>query len=145
MKNMRLLIDTNVIIDVLQKREPYAEDSLAILKLCETGLVEGYISTLSFANIVYVLRKRLVPTDINTLCKNLSLIFRFADLTGQELLSAAEIMWEDYEDAIQYVTARKMHADYIITRNEKDYADAEIKIMSPKEFVSKYKNIHKTL
>ena len=66
---MRLLIDGNVILDVLQKREPHFEDSVRIWKLCETDQVEGVVSALTFANLVYVMRKELSPELIEDVLK----------------------------------------------------------------------------
>ena len=67
---MRLLIDGNILLDVLQKREPHFEASAMIWKLCETEQAEGFVSALTFANIVYVMRKELTPETIEEVLKN---------------------------------------------------------------------------
>ena len=67
---MRLLIDANIVLDVLQKREPHFKDSAAVWKICETEQAEGYISALTFANLVYVMRKELNPDQIRDVLKN---------------------------------------------------------------------------
>ena len=59
LKSMRLLIDANVILDVLQNREPHVKDSSVIWKLCETRQAEGFISALTFANLVYIMRRQV--------------------------------------------------------------------------------------
>ena len=69
---MRLLIDANIVFDVLLKREPYWADSSAVWKLCETEQMEGYISTLTFANLVYVMRKELEPAQIEDILTRIS-------------------------------------------------------------------------
>jgi len=68
---MRLLIDGNIILDVLQNREPHVVDSAKIWKLCETDQVEGYVSGLTFSNLVYIMRKELSPEKINEVFKSL--------------------------------------------------------------------------
>ena len=88
---MRLLIDGNIIIDVLQRREPHIADSAKIWKLCETGLAEGYVSGLTFSNLVYIMRKELTPGKINEVFKSLSMIFRFTDHTVADLTKASEL------------------------------------------------------
>ena len=88
---MRLLIDANVVLDVLQKREPYWKDSSVIWKLCETEQAEGYISTLTFANLMYVMRRELDPAQIRDVLDKLRLIFRFADFTAADMEKAAEM------------------------------------------------------
>ena len=118
---MRLLIDGNIILDVLQNREPHVVDSAKIWKLCETDQVEGYVSGLTFSNLVYIMRKELSPEKINEVFKSLGLIFRFTDLTVSDLAKAAEQQWDDFEDALQAATAERIHADNIITRNVKDF------------------------
>lgn len=58
---MKLLIDANILLDVLQKREPHCQESAVIWKFCETEQVKGYVSTHTFENLVYVMRKELTP------------------------------------------------------------------------------------
>lgn len=86
---MRLLIDANILLDVLQNREPYCEKSSLIWKLCETEQDEGYISALTLANLVYVMRKELEPSKIEDVLQKLALVFKFADLTADDLAKAA--------------------------------------------------------
>lgn len=117
---MKLLIDGNIVLDVLQNREPHIEDSLKIWKLCETEQAKGYLSVLTFANLVYVMRKGLSPKKIEEVLKNLSLIFHFIELSTEDMANAAEMKWNDFEDALQAATAERIHTDYIITRNVKD-------------------------
>ena len=114
---MKALIDGNIILDVLQRREPHVEASSKIWKLCETDQVEGFISALTFADLVYVMRKELTPDRIHEVLKKLTLIFHFTDLSVADMTEAAEMKWNDYEDAVQTATARRIHADCIITRN----------------------------
>ena len=132
---MVLLIDTSILIDVLQNRSPFVDSSSKIWKFCEIGRVKGYVSSLSFANIVYVLRRQLNENDIKDVLTKLKLIFNFADLTSADLVNAAGLKWKDYEDAIQYVTAKRIHADYVVTRNTKDYAGG-LKSITPEELLA---------
>ena len=134
---MRLLIDGNIILDVLQNREPHAADSAKIWKLCETDLMEGYVSGFIFSNLVYVMRKELTPEKMNEVFKSLRLIFRFTDLTVSDLAKAAELQWADFEDAVQAATAERVHADCIITRNIKDFKQSRIVAFTPAEFLSR--------
>lgn len=118
---MRLLVDANILLDVLQARELHLEKSSLIWKLCETGQAEGYISALTFANLVYVMRKELSPEGIKDILNKLALIFRFADLSEEDLVRAADLGWKDFEDAVQCATAERIGADYIVTRNVRDF------------------------
>ena len=134
---MRLLIDGNIILDVLQNREPHVVDSAKIWKLCETDQAEGYVSALTFSNLVYIMRKELSPEKINEVFKSLGLIFQFTDLTVSDLTKAAEQQWDDFEDALQAATAERIHVDYIITRNVKDFKKSKTVAFTPTEFLAR--------
>ena len=134
---MRLLIDGNIILDVLQNREPHIVDSAKIWKLCETDQAEGYVSALTFSNLVYIMRKELSPEKINEVFKSLGLIFQFTDLTVSDLTKATEQQWDDFEDALQAATAERIHADNIITRNVKDFKQSKIVAFTPTEFLAR--------
>lgn len=134
---MRLLIDANIVLDVLQKREPYWKDSSVIWKLCETEQVEGYVSTLTFANLMYVMRRELDPAQIRDVLDKLRLIFRFADFTAADMEKAAEMGWDDFEDAIQAATAERIMADSIITRNVRDFRNSRVIAFTPSEYIAR--------
>ena len=102
---MRLLIDTNILLDVLLNRELHVQDSVEVWKLCETDLAEGFVSVLSFANLVYVMRKELSLARIQDVLERMRLIFRFADFSALSMSRAAELLWDDFEDAVQSVIA----------------------------------------
>ncbi len=134
---MKLLIDANILLDVLQNREPYVQASSVIWKLCETEKVKAYVSALTFANLVYIMRKELDPKKIEETLKALSLIFEFADFNVSDLTHAAELEWDDFEDAVQSVTAERIHADYIITRNVRDFAKSKVVALAPSELIAR--------
>lgn len=100
---MVLLIDANVILDVLMNRQDFVRDSSMIWKLCETEKAKGYVSALTFANLVYIMRKQLDPEAIENIYRKLSLIFTFTDLSVSDLTQAAGLNWSDFEDAVQSV------------------------------------------
>ena len=132
---MRLFIDGNILLDVLQNREPYVTESSIIWKLCETGQMEGYISTLTFANLVYIMRRELSPEKIEEVLKKLALIFRFGELNARDLTGAAALQWNDFEDAVQSVIAKRIRADFIITRNIQDFRKSIIPALTPNDFI----------
>lgn len=134
---MRLLIDANILLDVLQNREPHVQASSVIWKLCETEQAKGYVSALTFSNLVYIMRKELTPKNIEETLNALSLIFEFTDLSASDLSHAAELGWDDFEDAVQSVTAERIRADYIITRNIKDFAKSKVIAFTPSELLAR--------
>ena len=133
---MKLLIDANILLDVLQNREPFVGASSAVWKLCETERAEGYVSALTVANLVYVMRKELDPEKTEKVLNALSLIFSFAELTPTDLNRAAALRWDDFEDAVQGVTAERIGADHIVTRNVRDFAKSKIVALTPSEIIA---------
>lgn len=135
---MKLLIDANILLDVLQNREPYYYDSSMIWKLCETKKVIGCVSTLSFANLVYVMRKELSAEQIEKILRELAIIFDFVELSTADLTRASKMRWGDFEDAIQCATAERNNVNYIITRNVKDFKKSSIMALTPTEFIARW-------
>ena len=107
---MKLLIDANILLDVLQKREPHFGASALIWKLCETGQAQGCVSGLSIANLVYVMRRELTAGQVRDVLEKLALIFDVVDLTAADIERAAQAMWSDFEDALQSAAAARAKA-----------------------------------
>ena len=125
---MVLLIDTNIILDVLLSRSDFVKESSIIWKLCETEQAKGYISTLTYANMMYIMRKQMTPEQIEDVFRKLKLIFEFADFSSVVLEMAVNMKWKDFE----YV-----HADYIITRNIKDFTQSKVMALTPAELLAR--------
>ena len=134
---MKLLIDANILLDVLQNRENFVRASSMVWKLCETEQAKGYISALTFANLVYFMRKEMDAQRIEEVLHMLSLIFEFAELNDSDLFRAAALQWPDFEDAVQSVTAERIHADYIITRNVRDFSRSKVIAFTPDELLAR--------
>ena len=134
---MKLLIDANILLDVLQNRENFVRASSMVWKLCETEQAKGYISALTFANLVYIMRKEMDAQRIEEVLHMLSLIFEFAELNDSDLFRAAALQWHDFEDAVQSVTAERIHADYIITRNVRDFSRSKVIAFTPDELLAR--------
>ncbi len=134
---MKVLIDTNIILDVLCDRAPFARDALKIFRLCEVNKITGYISALSVPNIIYIMRKELDPEKIGDILEKLSLIFTIADLKGTDLKKAVKLGFGDYEDAVQSVCAQRIKADFIVTRNVKDFSESKVPAIEPPGLISR--------
>lgn len=135
---MRVLIDTNVLLDVLMGRQPYYDISDNILKLCSDKKIEGYIAAHSITNMYYILRKHM-PEDVRRkalldVCR----ILKVEGIDSVKILSALQKEdFVDMEDCLQEECAMAISADYIVTRNIKDFAASEIPAIMPDEFLSK--------
>lgn len=134
---MKILVDTNVILDVLCNRPEFVEASSKVWKYCEVDQIEGYISALSIPNIVYILRKELTPQKTEQLIQQITMIFKVVDLKSTDLKSAAEMFMSDYEDALQMCQANRIGADYIVTRNIRDFKDSKVSALKPSELLER--------
>lgn len=134
----RVFIDTNILIDVLLDRLPFAEQAERIFQLRDDYAFDIYISALSLANIAYVLDR--LGKSPNSAVATLMQLTEVADLTGKILNETVHSKFVDFEDGLQYSTAVSIKADVIITRNKKDFKLATIPVLSPDEFLDTYKN-----
>ena len=134
---MKVLIDTNIILDVLCKRPDFYKDSAKVFKLCEVKRISGVISALSITNIMYILRKELDSEKTKEILDNLSLIFSIADLKADDLKKAADMQFKDYEDAVQSACAARIKANYIITRNIGDFTMSKVAAIKPIELLER--------
>ncbi len=134
---MKILIDTNIILDLLCNRKEFVEDSAKIFKLCEIKKISGYISALSIPNIVYIMRKELDEQKIREVIEKLSLVFDIVDLKGDDLKKATSLNFSDYEDAVHSQQATRIRADYIITRNIKDYKNSKVMAIKAAELLER--------
>ncbi len=141
---MRALIDTCVIIDALQNREPFAEDAKKLFLMLANENFEGYVSAKSITDIYYITH-RLTHSNEQTrkILKNLLGLFDILDTTAIDCRKALSSNIVDYEDAVMCETAERSEVDCIVTRNQKDYANSKITIYSPNQFTSKIENIIK--
>lgn len=137
---MRVLIDTCIIIDALQNREPFAENAQQIFLLAANRKFTGYVTAKSVTDIYYLLH-RCTHNDKETrnMLNKLLIIFGIMDTAGEDCRHALISDVSDYEDAVMIETAKRSDADCIVTRNTKDYVHADITVYTPDEFISKIK------
>lgn len=132
---MVVLIDTNVIIDFLIKREPYEKAASEIIRKCAEKEMKGYLALHSVTNLWYILRK--VPEEkrrewILDVCSFL----RVAGVSHEEVVRAITMKdFKDFEDCIQDRCAGSVGAEYIVTRNTSDFANSQVPAVSPEKFL----------
>ncbi len=134
---MKIMCDTNVIIDVLLEREPFIEDSYKILKLCEERKINGFVSASSVTDIYYLVRKYTNSTDLayKTVGKLLEIV-KVCSVTNNDVLIAFQKRAKDFEDCLVATCAKSIHCDYIATRNKKDFEGFGIPVFTPTEILS---------
>ena len=133
---MKVLIDTNVLIDYIAEREPYFQDARQILISCFKNEVDGCIAAHSVSNIFYILRKDIPEAERRSILKKLCIITTVINLDKQKLIKALNnAAFSDMEDCLQAECAKAFNADYIITRNIKDFDKSYVTPILPSDFV----------
>lgn len=130
---MRVLFDTNIILDVLLAREPFVTLSAELVNQVEAGKVEGFLCATTLTTIDYLVEKSLSKPQARTAIKTLLTLFHVADVNKRVLIQAADSAFSDFEDAVQYFSGRSVGIDAIVTRNPKDFKQAGIPVYSPQE------------
>jgi predicted nucleic acid-binding protein len=131
-----LFIDTDIIIDFLIDRKPFSREAAIIFTLIEQRKLKGHISSLTFSNLYYVLRKFESHTKVISKLDSLSKLGIILKVDDQIIKSAITCGFPDFEDSIQYFCAlESKKIDVIITRNIKDYRKSELPVMSPGDFL----------
>jgi len=133
---MRVFVDTNIFIDILLDREPFSTDAIRLYKLCEQGLIEGYIAPITVNNIYYICRKAKNLEHIKAYLADISRFFTIAPMDSQSIIKANTLQMNDYEDALQYTMAMQMTCEYLVTRNVKDFKYLQyLKVVTPEAFL----------
>ena len=134
---MRILIDTNVILDILQKREPFFADSYRELRKAIEGDAECLISASAATDIFYMLRKALGSAQqAKEQIEQLAQLVSFADVQGMDIHTALMRAMPDFEDAVMDAVAERNEASYILTRNIKDFAGSVVPAILPADFLN---------
>lgn len=133
---MKILIDTNVVLDVLLKREPFCQKSAEVMNLSARKDIEEYVSASAITDIYYIAYRALRDKAlVRNLIERLLKIVSVADVTQDEIIKALELEWNDFEDSVQYSVALLGEMEGLVTRNPNDYRAAEIPIWSPEQLI----------
>ena len=133
---MKLMIDTNIILDVLLQREPFYKDSKAVLKMCEQGKLHGFVSASTITDIFYITRKALGNTDdtYRVIGKILNIV-KILSVTSEDVNQAFQQKARDFEDCLLAASAKSNKCDAIVTRNPRDFLSFNIPLLDPKSLL----------
>ncbi|MBU0712430.1 PIN domain-containing protein [bacterium] len=132
---MKILFDTNIILDVLTLRKPYYTAATYLLSELEQGNIEGYLCPTTITTIGYLVSKVKRSNETKKLIKNLLNIFELTVLNKSVFEFACSHKISDYEDAVLHESASLSHIDGIVTRNGKDFKYASLKVYDPEELI----------
>jgi predicted nucleic acid-binding protein len=133
----KLLVDTNIVIDLLSKREEFFQEAQELFTLADNRQVELFVSALTFANTHYLLSKYQKLDDARKILIKFKVLVKVAPLDDKIVELALVSDFKDFEDAIQYNTALENGIDVIITRNKKDFKNSKLPIMNAREYLKK--------
>jgi predicted nucleic acid-binding protein len=133
---MKILLDSNIAIDAVLKREPFYISAGKVIGLSQGG-IGLFLSASAITDIYYIVRKstgnrKTAMTLIKDLLENVNV----AAVTSNEIRQAVNLDWGDFEDAVQYAVGESIAVDYIVTRNKNDFASAVLPVVSPDEFLA---------
>lgn len=138
---MNFLIDTNVVFDVVMDRKPFSQSAARLLDLTRHSNTRLFISSVSYCNLYYVLRKLTTHKETINLLKHLHSMTETVAVTDEIIMQAMNSDFRDFEDAIQYFSAKNTKKiDAIVTRNLSDYKHSKLSVLSPDEAISLVKS-----
>jgi predicted nucleic acid-binding protein len=138
---MRVVFDTNIILDQLAQREPFYFNATRIFNLVSSKRLNGFIASNGITDIFYILRKKISVDKAKENIRQLLKLVTIINVDSDAIHSALNHQIVDVEDALISVCAEKVKADYIITRDEDLLSqDTTIKVISPNDFILSYGN-----
>ena len=132
---MKLFLDTNILIDVIANRKPWVDEALVLFELSKQKKLTLIVADFSFINLAYITRKLFTQEELYALLSDLCLYVKVVEVGGMIIKESFQKRWRDMEDCVQYLVAKREEVDYLITRNEKDFLDSDIPVLSPSKFL----------
>ena len=143
--NKKIYIDSDIILDVLARREYFFEFAAKIFDLGYENKLELYTSAVVLANVFYLLRKKYGIDKSKALLKKLRLILNVLPVDGKTVDYALDSKFNDFEDGLQYFSAKENGIPVIITRNIKDYKVNDISVQTAEEFLKTRKELNQEI
>lgn len=136
----KLLIDTNIVLDLLAKRDPFYKSSAHIFSLADKNKLKLSISSLTVANTNYVLSRLKTAAEAREILRRFRVLVKIVSLNGKIIdLALNDSMFNDFEDGLQYYSAIENKLDIILTRDLKGFKGSKIPVMTPDEYLTAMK------
>jgi predicted nucleic acid-binding protein len=135
-QKIKVLFDLNIILDVLQEREPFYETAAQLLAHAETGKIQSFIAPHSLTTLFYLIQKDKSAAHAKVTITNLLQILKIATIDQSTIEQALGLSYKDFEDAVQMMAAVQCKADYLVTRNVKDFQPAPLSVIQPSELLA---------
>ncbi|MFV1989026.1 MAG: PIN domain-containing protein [Gemmatimonadota bacterium] len=132
----RVLIDINVVLDVLADREPFADESAAVLAQVEAGNLEGLLAAHTITTLHFLLARHLGKSRTRKVLTDLLHLVDIVPVDEDRIRHALSANWSDFEDAVQAACAEKAEATYLVTRNKRDFKKSAVTPVTPAELLA---------
>lgn len=134
-----ILVDTNIVIDLLAKREPFYVEAASLFSLADKKQIKLFVSALTIANTNYILSKVIKSAEAKSILRKFILLAEVLPLNDTIInLALNNQEFVDFEDGLQYFTALENHLDLIVTRNQKDFKMSVLPVMTSEQFLKRY-------
>jgi predicted nucleic acid-binding protein len=132
----KIFVDTNIVIDLLSRREPFFEEAASLFSLADKKQIELTVSSLTIANVSYALLRQMDSNNAKSILRKLRLIVNILSLDDKIIgLALNDNTFSDFEDGLQYFTAIENEQELIITRNLKDFKNSKLPVMTARQFI----------
>jgi len=139
---MKTMIDTNVILDALMNRAPWAKTAQNVMRIVAEDKADGYITASTFTDIYYILKKHLRDKEkAKSALIELLAVVKVLDVTSTDCEEALKLPMADYEDALLAYCAKRHRVDNIVTRNGKHFSGSPVKAVQPEEFLEEIRAV----
>lgn len=132
----KVFVDTDIIYDLLGKRDPFYMAAAQLFTLADEGKVQVFISALSLANLHYMISKKRSEEEAKEILRKFKVLVHVAPLNDKIIDLALNSEFFDFEDALQYYTALQNDIEVLLTRNLKDYRKAQITVLTAQDFIN---------
>ncbi len=132
----KVLCDINFILDIFLQRKPFYNPAASLFKKIEDGELKGYLCSLSYPTLYYLLVKELNREKALKVLEKIRIVFSVSTVDEKVIDMSLVSDFRDFEDAVQYYSAVSVKADFIITRNKSDYVDNMIPVLTADEFLA---------
>jgi predicted nucleic acid-binding protein len=132
----QVLFDLNILLDVLQERAEFYDFSALLLARAETGRIQGWLAAHSVTTLFYLIAKGRSPEQARVTLTSLLQFLKIAPVDQNTIEQALNLPYRDFEDAVQMIAALQVQADYLLTRNVRDYEPAPLEVIQPAELLA---------
>lgn len=133
---IKAFFDLNIILDLLQNREPFYEASAQLLAYAETGKIQGFVAPHSLTTLFYLISKDQSAAKARATLTNLLQFLSVAKIDQSTIEQAMSLSYRDFEDAVQMIASVQCKADYFVTRNPKDFQPPLLTVIQPSELIA---------